>query len=40
MMGLTSAIKHHKDLNIVPINTNKNEDQKPHTIKTFGCLTL
>ena len=27
MMGLTSAIKHHKDLNIVPINTNKNESK-------------
>ena len=27
MMGLTSAIKHHKDLNIVPINTNRNESK-------------
>jgi len=27
MMGLTSAIKHHKNLNIVPINTNKNESK-------------
>ena len=27
MMGLTSAIKHHKDSNIVPINTNKKESK-------------